>query len=268
MFHYGKRAARNVPRAAQNALFARCVWSPVPLPSTRTRLSFTHTHVRFARRYIRIDGRTLPKQRQEYISRFQNDPTTKIALLSITAAGVAVTLTAASRVLFAELFWTPAMLMQAEDRCHRIGQLATVKAKYLIARNTLDDVLWQLADQKIRSLGEFVEGKTGAMFEVDEDADGIGGGSAVYAWDKEAGGAGGAGGGGDDEGGAIAAASKLQTDFADLGAEEMAKIKNDDDDDDEEVSGGRGWKDGSVMIYKVGSGDSNTTGRIGNQRQY
>lgn len=64
--------------------------------------------------YIRIDGSTLPKIRQDQITAFQNDPTIRVALLGITAAGVAVTLTASSTVWFAELFWTPAIMIQAE----------------------------------------------------------------------------------------------------------------------------------------------------------
>ena len=131
-------------------------------------------------KYMRIDGTTLPKKRQEAVTQFQNDPHTKVALLSITAAGVAVTLTASSRVLFAELFWTPAILMQAEDRCHRIGQLGTVRCKYLIARNTVDDVLWRLADEKIKSLGEFVEGKKDAFIEVTGNEDG----NDAFSWGK------------------------------------------------------------------------------------
>lgn len=66
--------------------------------------------------FIRIDGSTGPKVRQEHINKFQNDPKVRVALLGITAAGVAVTLTASSTVWFAELFWTPALMIQAEDR--------------------------------------------------------------------------------------------------------------------------------------------------------
>jgi len=91
------------------------------------------------RRFIRIDGSTNPKVRQEEMMKFQSDPTVRVAILGITAAGVAVTLTAASTVWFAELFWTPAIMIQAEDRCHRIGQQATVKCLYLIAKGTLDE---------------------------------------------------------------------------------------------------------------------------------
>lgn len=71
--------------------------------------------------YIRIDGSTNPQERQNQIQRFQDprNPDIRIAVLGITAAGVAVTLTASSTVWFAELFWTPALMIQAEDRVHR-----------------------------------------------------------------------------------------------------------------------------------------------------
>ena len=71
-----------------------------------------------SKRYIRIDGSTSPKDRQAQIKAFQNDASYRIAVLGITAAGVAVTLTAASTVWFAELFWTPALMIQAEGMYH------------------------------------------------------------------------------------------------------------------------------------------------------
>ena len=117
--------------------------------------------------FIRIDGSTSPLDRQKQINRFQNDPGCRIALLGITAAGVAVTLTAASTVWFAELFWTPAIMIQAEDRCHRIGQQARVRCLYFVAKGTLDEVLWKLVEKKFQDLGEFVEGKERHRIVVD-----------------------------------------------------------------------------------------------------
>ncbi|CAM9872577.1 unnamed protein product [Discosporangium mesarthrocarpum] len=101
------------------------------------------------RKYIRIDGRTKPKERQGLVEKFQNSPQVRIALLGLTAAGIGITLTAASRVVFAELYWTPAQLLQAEDRCHRIGQASTVQVEYLVAKESLDDALWPLIRQKV-----------------------------------------------------------------------------------------------------------------------
>lgn len=117
---------------------------------------------------IRIDGSTSPKARQEYINTFQSDPSVRIALLGITAAGVAVTLTACSTVWFAELFWTPALMIQAEDRCHRIGQQARVHCLYFLAKGTLDELLWKLIERKFQDLGEFVEGKEKLKMVVDK----------------------------------------------------------------------------------------------------
>jgi SWI/SNF-related matrix-associated actin-dependent regulator 1 of chromatin subfamily A len=69
--------------------------------------------------YIRLDGSTAQTQRQNLVDTFQNDETCRVALLSIKAAGVGLTLTRASLVVFAELYWTPAQLLQCEDRAYR-----------------------------------------------------------------------------------------------------------------------------------------------------
>ena len=60
--------------------------------------------------FIRIDGSTSSEKRQEYVDKFQKDEKCLCALLSITAANSGITLTAASLVCFAELYWTPGIL--------------------------------------------------------------------------------------------------------------------------------------------------------------
>ena len=103
-------------------------------------------------RHIRIDGKTPPSQRGDLCSQFQNDRKTRVALLSITAASVGLTLTAASCVVFCELFFNPGILVQAEDRAHRIGQSDCVTVHYLLAKGTIDDRLWPLLISKLNTL--------------------------------------------------------------------------------------------------------------------
>lgn len=63
--------------------------------------------------YIRLDGEVTPETRKKKVDMFQEDSSIKVALLSVTAMGTGFTLTAASTVIFAELHWTPAVLIQA-----------------------------------------------------------------------------------------------------------------------------------------------------------
>ena len=135
---------------------------------------------------IRIDGTTMPRERQLRVKRFQTDPSVRVALLGITAAGIALTLTAASRVLFAEIFWTPAALLQAEDRVHRIGQQDEVQIEYLLAHDTVDDILWPLIQKKMAMLGELIENKANVSMAADGDDAGDAAGGAAAAADDEA----------------------------------------------------------------------------------
>ena len=110
--------------------------------------------------FVRLDGTTTSSQRAQRIDAFQNDPSIRVALLSVTALGVGVTLTAASSVIMAELVWTPGVLRQAEDRAHRIGQQKQVKITYLLATGSLDDVMWRVLDKKLDVVAAAVDGAT------------------------------------------------------------------------------------------------------------
>lgn len=109
--------------------------------------------------FIRIDGSSSSLDRHKNTQTFQTDPNIKIALLGITAAGIALTLTAASVVFFIEFIWTPGALIQAEDRAHRIGQLRDVNIYYLFASDSVDEILWPFLRKKMKLIGEIVEGQ-------------------------------------------------------------------------------------------------------------
>ena len=63
-----------------------------------------------------------------------------------------LTLTSASLVVFAELYWNPGVLLQAEDRVHRIGQQNSVLVQYLLGKGTFDDKFWPLLQRKLDTL--------------------------------------------------------------------------------------------------------------------
>lgn len=70
---------------------------------------------------LAIDGRTDNAERQPTVDRFNTDPSKRVLVLGIRAAGVGLSVKASVEV-FAELDWTPGVVAQAEDRCHGIGR--------------------------------------------------------------------------------------------------------------------------------------------------
>ncbi|XP_041118108.1 DNA annealing helicase and endonuclease ZRANB3 [Polyodon spathula] len=110
-------------------------------------------------RYIRIDGSVPSSERIHLVHQFQNDPDTRVAVLSIQAAGQGLTFTAATHVVFAELYWSPGHMKQAEDRAHRIGQCSSVHIHYLIAKGTFDTVMWGMLNRKANVTGCTLNGK-------------------------------------------------------------------------------------------------------------
>merc|ERR1719261_886603 len=112
---------------------------------------------------MRIDGKTPQKRRQENVECFQQKDEIRVALLSITAAGAGLTLTAAHTVVFAELYWVPGQMQQAEDRAHRIGQHDCVTVQYLVAEGTMDEVLFNCLEKKTRDTSSILDGRRSGL---------------------------------------------------------------------------------------------------------
>ena len=86
---------------------------------------------------------------------FQNDSNTRVFIGTWQKCGVGITLTAASYMIFIDHPWTAAGCEQAEDRIHRIGTPDSVFIYRLIARDTIDERVLELVNDK-RALSSYI----------------------------------------------------------------------------------------------------------------
>lgn len=99
---------------------------------------------------VRLTGRNSETERIAAVDAFQNDSSVRVFIGSIQAAGVGITLTASSHVIFAELDWVPGNISQFEDRAHRIGQTDTVLVQHIVLNGSLDARMAHLLVEKQR----------------------------------------------------------------------------------------------------------------------
>lgn len=97
---------------------------------------------------VMVTGRQDFVAKQAAVDVFQNRPEIQIIICSIKAAGVGLTLTASSTVLFIEQPWTYADLVQCEDRCHRIGQKDNVTVYNALGQGSIDYRIYSLIQKK------------------------------------------------------------------------------------------------------------------------
>ncbi|CAG5021763.1 unnamed protein product [Parnassius apollo] len=100
--------------------------------------------------YERIDGRIRGNLRQEAIDRFSKPDSDRFVFLLCTkAGGLGINLTAADTVIIYDSDWNPQNDLQAQARCHRIGQQKMVKIYRLICRNTYEREMFDKASLKL-----------------------------------------------------------------------------------------------------------------------
>lgn len=102
----------------------------------------------------KIIGATSAHKREQIIDAFQTTETPQVIVANMVACGVGVTLTKAHTVVFAELDFTPANIMQAEARVHRITQDNSVNSIFMIANDSLDAKILGLIKEKLTVIKE------------------------------------------------------------------------------------------------------------------
>lgn len=104
-----------------------------------------------------LDGETSPQERERVVEDFQTNPDVRIFIGNIKAAGVGITLTAASDVMFVETSYVPGDIQQAVDRCHRIGQEDSVLAQFLVAYGTIEETMLRTALDKLKNINQVIK---------------------------------------------------------------------------------------------------------------
>ena len=118
--------------------------------------------------YFRLDGSTKCEDRQQYIDQFNNSSESFLFLLSTRAGGLGINLTAADTVIIYDSDWNPQNDLQAQDRCHRIGQTRPVIVYRFVAANTVDQFMVERAEAK-RVLERLVINQSKFKGKLDED---------------------------------------------------------------------------------------------------
>ncbi len=97
--------------------------------------------------YFYLDGATPAKDRGAFVERF-NAGERDIFLISLKAGGTGLNLTGADVVIHFDQWWNPAVMDQASDRAHRLGQKKAVQVFNIVAKDSIEEKIILLQEKK------------------------------------------------------------------------------------------------------------------------
>src|SRR5690606_16105561 len=103
---------------------------------------------------VRVHGGMKQDERQRSVDRLQDDPSIRVFIGQIQAAGTGITLTKASDLLFVEHSWVPADNDQAAQRIHRIGQTEPCLVRTAMIAGSLDEDISRAVMRKMESISK------------------------------------------------------------------------------------------------------------------
>ncbi|XP_064610346.1 lymphocyte-specific helicase-like [Liolophura sinensis] len=99
-------------------------------------------------KYCRLDGSSKVEDRRDQIDTFNKEVDVFVFLLSTRAGGLGLNLVSADTVIIYDSDWNPQSDLQAQDRCHRIGQTKPVVVYRMVTANTIDQRIVERAAAK------------------------------------------------------------------------------------------------------------------------
>jgi len=111
----------------------------------------------FDEKHVYVHGKiTSSRKREELYTQFRANDKVQLLFTTLKLGSVGLNLTEATSVIFAELWYSFAALYQGECRVHRIGQQYPVDITYFIAKDSVEERVWRIADDK-RQMAEDIE---------------------------------------------------------------------------------------------------------------
>ncbi|KJE93117.1 hypothetical protein, variant 1 [Capsaspora owczarzaki ATCC 30864] len=117
--------------------------------------------------YLRLDGSIPPLERFAIVTKFNEDPSIDLLLLTTHVGGLGLNLTGADTVIFIDHDWNPSRDLQAMDRAHRIGQRKVVNVYRLITRGTLEEKIMSLQQFKLNIANTVITQENSSLRSMD-----------------------------------------------------------------------------------------------------
>lgn len=122
--------------------------------------------------YRRLDGSMTLASRDRSVKEFNTDPEVTVMIMSLKAGNLGLNMVAACHVILLDLWWNPTTEDQAIDRAHRIGQTRPVTVSRMTIKDTVEDRILALQDEKRKmvssAFGEDQPGGHSSKLTVDD----------------------------------------------------------------------------------------------------
>ncbi len=116
-------------------------------------------------------GELNEKEKQKSVDKFQMEGGPMVFIGNIISAGVAITLTRSTYVVFNSFDWVPGNSEQAEDRSYRLGQKNNVTVYYNLFEDTIVSKMWHTLNRKKSIINQIMSRNDNNSTAVDEIVD-------------------------------------------------------------------------------------------------